>query len=140
MAGGANPTSLIDAQRNYEDFGACDRQGLAHVRPPAATNRSIPLGAPSISPTTPSRTGAQGRGPHDPRTARCCAGGCQPSGAATPRRTQPEPTTPERNPQGIPNRSSRPAVGRRCGRIRGCPRRAAGEPVATLCRDRSTRS
>lgn len=36
MTGGANKTSLIDAQRNYQDFDACDQQGLAPVRPPTA--------------------------------------------------------------------------------------------------------
>ncbi|MFM9447293.1 CPCC family cysteine-rich protein [Streptomyces acidiscabies] len=35
MAGGANEISLIEAQRNYQDFGACDQHGRQYVRPPA---------------------------------------------------------------------------------------------------------
>ncbi|MFG2817696.1 CPCC family cysteine-rich protein [Streptomyces sp. NPDC048410] len=35
MAGGANTVSLIEAQRNYLEFGACERPMLKHVRPPA---------------------------------------------------------------------------------------------------------
>ncbi|MEV3853450.1 CPCC family cysteine-rich protein [Streptomyces sp. NPDC050095] len=46
MAGGANKTSLVDAQRNYQDFGACDQQGLAHVRPPAADEPLDPTWRP----------------------------------------------------------------------------------------------
>ena len=33
-AGGANKTSLRQAQKNFVDFGACDRSAQAHVRPP----------------------------------------------------------------------------------------------------------
>lgn len=36
MAGGANRTSLIDAQQYYQQLGACDAGGVAHVRPAAA--------------------------------------------------------------------------------------------------------
>ncbi|MFD7840486.1 CPCC family cysteine-rich protein [Streptomyces sp. NPDC059761] len=32
---GANKVSLIEAQRNYRDFGARDRRGRQYVRPPA---------------------------------------------------------------------------------------------------------
>ncbi|CAM5285337.1 Cysteine-rich CPCC domain-containing protein OS=Streptomyces fumanus OX=67302 GN=GCM10018772_41070 PE=4 SV=1 [Streptomyces fumanus] len=35
MAGGTNEVSLIEAQRNYQNFGACDEQGQRYVRPPA---------------------------------------------------------------------------------------------------------
>jgi hypothetical protein len=35
MDGGANKVSLIEAQRNYQDFGACDQPGRKYVRPPA---------------------------------------------------------------------------------------------------------
>lgn len=35
-AGGANRVSLIEAQRNYQSFAACDQQGRKYVRPPAA--------------------------------------------------------------------------------------------------------
>ncbi|MFF5535809.1 CPCC family cysteine-rich protein [Streptomyces cinerochromogenes] len=31
MAGGANKVSLIEAQRNYQDFGACDELGRRFV-------------------------------------------------------------------------------------------------------------
>ncbi|MFE4205873.1 CPCC family cysteine-rich protein [Streptomyces goshikiensis] len=34
MDGGANKVSLIEAQRKYQDFGACDRHGRQHVRQP----------------------------------------------------------------------------------------------------------
>ncbi|WP_405669072.1 CPCC family cysteine-rich protein [Streptomyces sp. NBC_01166] len=33
MAGGANSTSLVQAQLNYQVFGACDENGRRHVRP-----------------------------------------------------------------------------------------------------------
>ncbi|HEY5835740.1 CPCC family cysteine-rich protein [Streptomyces sp.] len=33
--GGANRVSLIEAQRNYQDSGACDQHGRKYVRPPA---------------------------------------------------------------------------------------------------------
>ncbi|MGW4721764.1 CPCC family cysteine-rich protein [Streptomyces sp. NPDC004291] len=35
MRGGANKVSLLEAQRNYQDFGACDEHGRRYVRPPA---------------------------------------------------------------------------------------------------------
>lgn len=35
MPGGANRTSLIDAQRNYQDFGSCEQGFRRSVRPPA---------------------------------------------------------------------------------------------------------
>ncbi|GGW63968.1 CPCC family cysteine-rich protein [Streptomyces griseoloalbus] len=35
MSSGANKISLIEAQRNYQDFGACDEHGRRYVRPPA---------------------------------------------------------------------------------------------------------
>ncbi|MGW0896206.1 CPCC family cysteine-rich protein [Streptomyces goshikiensis] len=35
MDGGANKISLIEAQRNYQDFGAGDQHGRQYVRPPA---------------------------------------------------------------------------------------------------------
>ncbi|MFJ6567953.1 CPCC family cysteine-rich protein [Streptomyces sp. NPDC091292] len=35
MPGGANKVSLIEAQHNYQDFGACDPHGRRYVRPPA---------------------------------------------------------------------------------------------------------
>jgi hypothetical protein len=35
MGGGANKVSLIGAQRNYQDFGACDERGRRFVRPSA---------------------------------------------------------------------------------------------------------
>ncbi|MEU9117123.1 CPCC family cysteine-rich protein [Streptomyces sp. NPDC048483] len=31
---GANRTSLIEAQQNYQAFGACDERSVEHVRPP----------------------------------------------------------------------------------------------------------
>ncbi|MEU8470282.1 CPCC family cysteine-rich protein [Streptomyces sp. NPDC029006] len=35
MGGGANEVSLIEAQRNYQDFGACDEHGRQYACPPA---------------------------------------------------------------------------------------------------------
>ncbi len=35
MNGGANKVSLSEAQRNYQDFGACDEHGRRYVRPQA---------------------------------------------------------------------------------------------------------
>ncbi|WP_333756033.1 CPCC family cysteine-rich protein [Streptomyces sp. IBSBF 3352] len=49
VAGGANQVSLIDAQRNYQDFGACDEHGRQFVRPRPRTSRSTPTG--STAPT-----------------------------------------------------------------------------------------
>ncbi|KPH97870.1 Cysteine-rich CPCC domain containing protein [Actinobacteria bacterium OV450] len=31
---GANRTSLVEAQQNYQAFGACDERSVEHVRPP----------------------------------------------------------------------------------------------------------
>ncbi|WP_342746937.1 CPCC family cysteine-rich protein [Streptomyces aidingensis] len=35
MPGGANKVSLVEAQRNYQEFGASDQLGRRYVRPPA---------------------------------------------------------------------------------------------------------
>ncbi|MEV8445437.1 MULTISPECIES: CPCC family cysteine-rich protein [unclassified Streptomyces] len=35
MSDGANKVSLIEAHRNYQDFGACDQRNRRYVRPPA---------------------------------------------------------------------------------------------------------
>ncbi|MFI1562571.1 CPCC family cysteine-rich protein [Streptomyces sp. NPDC020490] len=35
MDGGADKVSLIEAQRNNQDFGACDQHSWRYVRPPA---------------------------------------------------------------------------------------------------------
>jgi hypothetical protein len=34
LEGGANGVSLREAQRNFVEFGACEREMLSHVRPP----------------------------------------------------------------------------------------------------------
>jgi hypothetical protein len=47
MAGGANPVSLIEAQRNYLEFGACERPMLKHVRPPAGDESLDPAWRPT---------------------------------------------------------------------------------------------
>jgi hypothetical protein len=36
MTGGANRVSLVEGQRNYRDFGACDEHDRRFARPPAA--------------------------------------------------------------------------------------------------------
>lgn len=41
--GGANHVSLIEAQKNYKEFGACELRVKPHVRPPRA-NESIDNG------------------------------------------------------------------------------------------------
>ncbi|MEE4491140.1 CPCC family cysteine-rich protein [Streptomyces sp. BE230] len=46
MPGGANKVSLIEAQRNYQDFGACDQHGLRYVRPPAEDEPLSPAWRP----------------------------------------------------------------------------------------------
>ncbi|MFJ5873407.1 CPCC family cysteine-rich protein [Streptomyces sp. NPDC093088] len=67
MAGGANKASLIEAQRDYQDFGACDEHGLRYVRPPAEDEPPLgttPLAGPRLAsprssttwPTTPRRS------------------------------------------------------------------------------------
>jgi hypothetical protein len=39
LSGAANKVSLIEAQRNYLAFGACEEPMRSHVRPPAAHER-----------------------------------------------------------------------------------------------------
>ncbi|MFD6183411.1 CPCC family cysteine-rich protein [Streptomyces goshikiensis] len=46
MDGGANKVSLIEAQRNYQDFGAGDQHGRQYVRPPAADEPPDPAWRP----------------------------------------------------------------------------------------------
>ncbi|MFB7459240.1 CPCC family cysteine-rich protein [Streptomyces sp. NPDC056188] len=46
MDGGANKVSLIEAQHNYRDFGACDQHGRRFVRPPAADEPLDPAWRP----------------------------------------------------------------------------------------------
>lgn len=46
MAGGANRISLLDAQRNFQDFGACDEHGKRYVRPPAENETLDPAWRP----------------------------------------------------------------------------------------------
>ena len=36
MAGGANPVSLLSAQKNFEKFGACQEEHQSKVRPPGS--------------------------------------------------------------------------------------------------------
>lgn len=52
MTGGANQTSLIEAQRNYPDSGACDQYGSAHVRPSTADELLDPAWRPVTYPMT----------------------------------------------------------------------------------------
>jgi hypothetical protein len=39
MAGGANKCSLIEGQRNFASFGACERRLIANARPPRNEER-----------------------------------------------------------------------------------------------------
>jgi hypothetical protein len=42
VGGGANRVALVDAQRNYAEFGAGERANLVHVRPPTEDERVDP--------------------------------------------------------------------------------------------------
>ena len=46
MPGGANQVSLVQAQRNYQDFGACDQHGRRFVRPPTPDEPRDPAWRP----------------------------------------------------------------------------------------------
>src|SRR5258706_3601480 len=46
LAGGANKCSLIDGQRNYEQFGVCEQRLKAHVRPPQSAEKRAPRWRP----------------------------------------------------------------------------------------------
>lgn len=46
MDGGANKVSLIEAQLNYQDFGACDQHGKQYVRPCGRGRAARPRLAP----------------------------------------------------------------------------------------------
>ncbi|GGS26116.1 CPCC family cysteine-rich protein [Streptomyces griseoviridis] len=46
MNGGANKVCLIEAQRNHQDFGACDQHGRRFARPPAADQPLAPTWRP----------------------------------------------------------------------------------------------
>ena len=46
VEGGANAVSLIDAQRNFRDFGACEQRSRKHVRPPRADEPVDPAWRP----------------------------------------------------------------------------------------------
>ncbi|MFW6695881.1 CPCC family cysteine-rich protein [Streptomyces sp. MAR4 CNX-425] len=66
-SGGANKVSVIEAQRNYQDFGACDEHSRRFVRPPAENEPLDPAWRP-IDPTRdPSRTGRPRSAPMAPR-------------------------------------------------------------------------
>ncbi|MET8506113.1 CPCC family cysteine-rich protein [Streptomyces sp. NPDC004787] len=60
VPGGANKVCLIEAQRNYQDFGACDEHGHRYVRPPAEDE---PLPAAPRRSGTGLLRGLGGRGP-----------------------------------------------------------------------------
>ncbi|MFF3394132.1 CPCC family cysteine-rich protein [Streptomyces sp. NPDC002669] len=49
-AGGTNKVSLIEARRNYQDFGVCDEHGRRFVRPLAENELLDPTWRP-IDPT-----------------------------------------------------------------------------------------
>lgn len=46
MSGGASKVALIEAQRNYRDFGACDRHGLRYARRAAGDEPLAPTWRP----------------------------------------------------------------------------------------------
>jgi hypothetical protein len=39
LAGGANGVTLVEAQANFQRFGACDERSMRHCRPPGDTPR-----------------------------------------------------------------------------------------------------
>lgn len=39
LSGGANRVSLVQARRNFIEFGACDRSSVPHVRLPLPTEK-----------------------------------------------------------------------------------------------------
>ncbi|MGW3831410.1 CPCC family cysteine-rich protein [Streptomyces microflavus] len=83
MAGGANNVSLIEAQRNYQNFGACDQHGRRFVRPPAEDEPLDPAWRPiDLTRDSFEDWDAEDRAPW-PATARCSAGGSPLSGAGT---------------------------------------------------------
>ncbi|MFF9839265.1 CPCC family cysteine-rich protein [Streptomyces sp. NPDC013740] len=51
--GGANRVSLVEAQRNFRDFGACDQRDRRFVRPPSEDEPCDPEWRP-INPATDS--------------------------------------------------------------------------------------
>ncbi|MGY0069528.1 CPCC family cysteine-rich protein [Streptomyces sp. QTS137] len=78
MASGANKVSLIEAQRNVQDFGACDQQGRRYVRQSAASSSNS-----TASRTTRPRPANWSAPPPSP-TRRC-----GPPSALKPRPTRP---------------------------------------------------
>ncbi|MFF8696378.1 CPCC family cysteine-rich protein [Streptomyces sp. NPDC015144] len=81
MAGGANKVSLIEAQRNYQDFGACDEHGRRYVRPLVEDEPLDPAWRPiDLTRNSFEDWAAEDRAPC-PTTARCSDGGSPPSGA-----------------------------------------------------------
>ncbi len=46
MTGGANRVSLVQGQRNYRDFGACDEHDRRFARPPTADEPLDPAWRP----------------------------------------------------------------------------------------------
>lgn len=42
FGGGANGVSLIEAQKNFEEFGACEKRFIDNVRKPAADDERDP--------------------------------------------------------------------------------------------------
>jgi len=81
MPSGANSTSLVQAQRNYRTFGACDETADSTADNPGSMSSSTPSGARSTCYVTRSSTGTR----LNPglTTTPCCAGGFPPSGAGT---------------------------------------------------------
>ncbi|WP_078530969.1 CPCC family cysteine-rich protein [Streptomyces sp. PsTaAH-124] len=60
IAGGANKVSLIEAQRNEQDFGACDQHGRQYVRPTASGTSGSRAQDASATPATPPPTSTAG--------------------------------------------------------------------------------
>ncbi|MEU2727667.1 CPCC family cysteine-rich protein [Streptomyces griseoviridis] len=75
-----------EAQRNCQDFGACDQRGRQYARAPTAYEPLAPPGVSSTRLATPSRTGRLTNAPRGPTATRCSPGGSPPSSVAATRR------------------------------------------------------
>nr|WP_256102711.1 CPCC family cysteine-rich protein [Streptomyces sp. Ncost-T10-10d] len=117
MAGGANKVSLIEAQRNYQNFGACDQHGLRYVRPPAEDEPLDPAWRPidltrDSSPAPPWTGNSTGPRPGSTWSRSPAPGPCwkpqKPPPAATSSSPPPGSTVPTCTRRGDRCRSSTP--------------------------------
>ena len=96
--GGANHASLVEAQRNYAEFGASERARIAHVRTRHGRRRGRPRLAPDRPRARQLRARGRARGAMARRTRPCSTGGGRRSGAATARPPDSRRARPDRRP------------------------------------------